>query len=67
MISVTGIQNLAAFRAVWLKTMWTAMQKTGNGYPRPKQKRETRREDKQQAARQGLSNKMRAALAHLGR
>lgn len=45
-ISVAGIRNLSDFTARWVALLWQAMQKTGKGYPRPKQTRESRREDK---------------------
>ena len=54
------------FRKAWIAMLWTAMNKTGEGYPRPKAERDAPRADKDQAKRQGISNKMRASLHSLG-
>jgi hypothetical protein len=37
---------MAAFTASWISRLWAVMSKTGKGYRRPKQERETPRADK---------------------
>ena len=37
---------MRVFRDAWISMLWQSMSKTGEGYPRPKAKRESRRQDK---------------------
>ena len=45
--NVQSCEAMRVFRDAWISMLWQAMNKTGEGYPRPKaRRREDRREDK---------------------
>lgn len=44
--NLKGAEYLAAFSVLWCKLLWDAMAKSGNGFPKPAQRRAARRGDK---------------------